>query len=141
MKAASSVAGGPLPSLTRHHAPDRPKMCFIGILTEHPKEGLILFETGSGKDYPQVCSAPLDDIFAQINYDPVQELDKQIELTGHSIKDVKMMIMGHLHLDHAGGLEQPFGTDVPILSMSKSSNTPSSASRTKATSAPIYPHR
>ena len=59
---------------------------------------------------PKYGGAPLNDIFAQIDYDPVQELDKQIELTGHSIKDIKMVIMGHLHLDHAGGLENFFGT-------------------------------
>ena len=106
--------GGTTTASDPAHVAERRKMCVIGILIEHPSEGLILFETGSGKDYPQVWGAPLNDIFAQVDYEPVQELDKQIELTGHSIKDVKMVIMGHLHLDHAGGLEQFFGTDVPI---------------------------
>lgn len=31
-----------------------------------------------------------------------------------SFQDVKAVIMGHLHLDHAGGLEHFKGTDVPI---------------------------
>jgi glyoxylase-like metal-dependent hydrolase (beta-lactamase superfamily II) len=35
-------------------------------------------------------------------------------MTGNRIEDVKMVIMGHLHLDHAGGLEHFRGTDVPI---------------------------
>ncbi len=38
----------------------------------------------------------------------------QIKACGHDIKDVKAVIFGHLHLDHAGGLEHFRGTDVPI---------------------------
>lgn len=91
-------------------APERRKMVVISVLIEHPTEGLILFETGSGKDFPNVWGAPLNDIFAQVDYNEEQELDKQIELAGHSIKDVKMVIMGHLHLDHAGGLQYFIGT-------------------------------
>lgn len=65
-------------------------------------------------DYPEIWGAPLNDIFARVDYDESQEIDKQIEKTGHNIKDVKMVIMGHLHLDHAGGLENFRGTKVPI---------------------------
>jgi glyoxylase-like metal-dependent hydrolase (beta-lactamase superfamily II) len=83
-------------------------------LIEHPTEGLILFETGGGKDYPEVWGAPLNDIFARVDYSEDHELDAQIKKTGHDIKDVKAVIMGHLHLDHAGGLEHFKGTDVPI---------------------------
>jgi glyoxylase-like metal-dependent hydrolase (beta-lactamase superfamily II) len=43
-----------------------------------------------------------------------QELEKAIEKTGHSIKGVKAVIMGHLHLDHAGGLVHFKETDVPV---------------------------
>lgn len=89
-------------------------MVIISVLIEHPQEGLILFETGAGKDYPEMWGAPLNDIFARVNYTPEQELDAAIAMTGHNIKDVKMVIMGHLHLDHAGGLEHFVGTDVPI---------------------------
>lgn len=39
-----------------------------------------------------------------INPDAAQELPAAIKKTGHDIKDVKHVIMGHLHLDHAGGL-------------------------------------
>ena len=86
----------------------------VSVLIEHPTEGLILFETGAGKDYPEVWGAPLNDVFARVDYQKEQELDAQIAMTGHNIKDVKAVIMGHLHLDHAGGLEHFVGTDVPI---------------------------
>jgi glyoxylase-like metal-dependent hydrolase (beta-lactamase superfamily II) len=42
------------------------------------------------------------------------ELDAAIAKTGNDIKDVKAVFMGHLHLDHAGGLEHFRNTDVPI---------------------------
>ncbi|KAI1035054.1 hypothetical protein LB503_011694 [Fusarium chuoi] len=42
------------------------------------------------------------------------ELDAAIKKTDHDIKDVKGVIIEHLHLNHAGGLEYFRGTDVPI---------------------------
>lgn len=89
-------------------------MVIIGALIEHPDEGLLLFETGAGKDYPELWGPPLNDIFARVDYSPDQELDVAIAKTGHSIKDIKAVIMGHLHLDHAGGLHHFKDSEVPI---------------------------
>lgn len=75
------------------------------ILIEHPLEGLILWETGCGKDYPTVWGPQLSDIFTRVRYEPKHELDAQIEATGHKVEDIKKIIIGHLHLDHAGGLD------------------------------------
>jgi len=86
----------------------------ISILISHPVAGLILFETGGGHDYPTIWNAPLNDIFARVNYSPEQELPAAIARTGNSITDVKAVIMGHLHLDHAGGLEHFRTTDIPV---------------------------
>lgn len=47
-------------------------------------------------------------------YKPEHRLPDAIKATGNDIKDVKAIIIGHLHLDHAGGLEHFVGTDVPI---------------------------
>lgn len=93
---------------------ERWKGCLNAALIEHPTEGLILFETGAGPDYPEVWGPPLNDVFARVDYEEEHELDKAIEKTGHSIKDIKAVVMGHLHLDHAGGLIHFKGTDVPI---------------------------
>lgn len=84
------------------------------VLIDHPTEGLILFETGCGKDYPEIWGAPLNDIFARSRYDAEHELDAAIAKVGYNIKDIKMVIIGHLHLDHAGGLDKFIGSDVPI---------------------------
>lgn len=93
---------------------ERRAMIMMCVLIEHPTFGLILYETGPGKNYPEVWGPQLSDVFARVNYAPEQELEAQIATTGHSIKDVKAVVMGHLHLDHAGGLEHFKGTDVPI---------------------------
>ncbi len=92
----------------------RRKLAVISILISHPTEGLLLYETGAGKDYPKVWGPPLNDIFAQVDHKPEYELEAAIALTGNDIKDVKGVIMGHMHLDHAGGLEHFKGTGVPI---------------------------
>ncbi|KAK5130787.1 hypothetical protein LTR08_001677 [Meristemomyces frigidus] len=75
------------------------------VLIDHPIEGLILWETGSGKNYPQVWGPALSDVFTRVRYEPAHELDAAIEATGHKLEDVKKIIIGHLHLDHAGGLD------------------------------------
>ncbi|KAK5163807.1 uncharacterized protein LTR77_010481 [Saxophila tyrrhenica] len=104
----TSTASNPNPGVTRR------KGVIISVLIEHPTEGLLLFETGGGENYPEVWGAPLNDIFARVDYTSDHELTEQIKKTGHDIKDIKAVIMGHLHLDHAGGLENFKGTTVPI---------------------------
>ncbi|EHY58635.1 hypothetical protein HRR83_007356 [Exophiala dermatitidis] len=75
------------------------------ILIEHPHEGLILWETGCGKDYPEVWGPTLSDVFARVKYEPRHELKAAVEATGNKLEDIKKIIIGHLHLDHAGGLD------------------------------------
>jgi len=65
-------------------------------------------------DYPEVVPPQLNDLFSRVDYTPDMTLATQIAATGNDIKDVKMIIMGHLHLDHAGGLEPFRGTGVPV---------------------------
>ncbi|KAH7395416.1 beta-lactamase-like protein [Cadophora sp. MPI-SDFR-AT-0126] len=75
------------------------------VLIDHPHEGVILWETGCGKDYPEVWGPQLIDVFTRIKYEPRHELKAAIEATGHKLEDVKKIILGHMHLDHAGGLD------------------------------------
>lgn len=74
-------------------------------LIEHPIEGCILWETGCGKDYPEVWGPAVIDVFTRVRYEEKHELKNAIEATGHTLEDVKKIIIGHLHLDHAGGLD------------------------------------
>lgn len=61
------------------------------VLIEHPHEGLILWETGCGKDYPEIWGPIVSDLFARIRYEPQHELRPAIEATGNKIEDVKKM--------------------------------------------------
>jgi len=84
-KANISTASNPAP------ASQRRKLIQYAVLIEHPKEGLILWECGSGENWPEVVGAPLNDIFARVDYKPEYELQAQVEATGHKIEDIKMV--------------------------------------------------
>lgn len=92
----------------------RRRLIMLAILIEHPTEGLILYETGGGENYPEIVGEHVQDVFSRVDYDKSMNLDEQIALTGHKIEDVKMVIIGHLHLDHSGGLEHFKGKNVPV---------------------------
>ncbi|KAF5627610.1 metallo-hydrolase oxidoreductase [Fusarium sp. NRRL 25303] len=102
------TASHPISENKRRH------LVMMSVLIEHPEDGLLLYATGTGKDYPVVWGPQLANIFARGGYSEDMELGAAIKKTGHDIKDVKGVIIGHLHLDHAGGLEYFRGTDVPI---------------------------
>lgn len=53
-------------------------------------------------------------MFPRIQYEQRHRLPAAIAATGYDIKDIKAVIMGHLHMDHAGGLEHFRNTGVPI---------------------------
>ncbi|KAF2739213.1 Metallo-hydrolase/oxidoreductase [Polyplosphaeria fusca] len=109
------LRGGGVSSLSNPNPPSlRRRLVMLGFLIEHPTEGLILYETGAGPDYPEVVGPQVSDVFGRVDYDPSMDLDKQIAQTGHDIKDVKMVIIGHLHLDHAGGLDPFRNTGIPV---------------------------
>ncbi len=42
---------------------------FSSISTEHPDEGLILFEIGAGKDCLEALGTPSNVFFARVNYE------------------------------------------------------------------------
>ncbi|QKX60004.1 uncharacterized protein TRUGW13939_07146 [Talaromyces rugulosus] len=92
----------------------RRELMILSALIELPGVGLILYETGCAEDLDVKWGAPLTDIFPRIMYSEEKKLPAAIKSTGHDIKDVKAVIIGHLHLDHAGGLEHFVDTDVPI---------------------------
>lgn len=104
----TSSASNPNPDSKRR------QLVMLGYLIEHPSEGLILYETGAGSDYPEVFGAQVTDVFARVGWDESMGLEQQVAKTGHNIKDIKKVVIGHLHLDHAGGLDPFRNTDVPI---------------------------
>ncbi|CAK7270382.1 hypothetical protein SEPCBS119000_004060 [Sporothrix epigloea] len=92
----------------------RRELALLACLIEYPGLGLILYETGCAEDLEVKWGAPLTDIFPRTQYTVENRLPEAIRQTGNDIKDVKAVIVSHLHLDHAGGLEHFLDTDVPI---------------------------
>ena len=86
-----------LPDLS-HLTPDRnagvpvtiPILMFV---IEHEK-GLVVVDTGVDTD---TCRDPLLDV------QPAQRIDNQLMALGYEPRDVRYVILTHLHLDHMGG--------------------------------------
>lgn len=104
----TASASEPNPTLERTEAP------VYNLLIEHP-EGTILWDTGShpeaGEGY---WPAPLYDAFEHVDAHE-HHLADDLDGAGFDLADVDYVIQTHLHLDHAGGLYNFEGTDVPIL--------------------------
>lgn len=92
------------------------KLEMYSVLIDHPSAGLILWEVGPGQfdSYPETWG-PVCDVFVPTDRNNMQALDVAVKNAGYSIDDVKHVIIGHLHLDHAGGLQYFKGrSDVKI---------------------------
>jgi len=85
-----------------------------GALIEHPDEGVILYEAGPAPNWEELWPAPVKEVFGITKYTEANRLDNMLKKAGYTVKDVKGIILGHMHLDHAGGLEFFRGMDVPI---------------------------
>jgi len=92
----------------------RKNLAMVGALIEHPQYGLILYEAGPAPNYKELWPEGVFEIFAVTSYTDDNRLDNILQKLGYGIKDIKAVIIGHLHLDHAGGLELFRGTNVPI---------------------------
>jgi glyoxylase-like metal-dependent hydrolase (beta-lactamase superfamily II) len=92
----------------------RVRISMIAALIEHPRHGLLLYDVGSAPDPPAWWGPEFCDAFPWVVYGEEHRLDRAIALTGNNIDDVSAIIISHLHLDHAGGLEYFRGRDVPV---------------------------
>jgi glyoxylase-like metal-dependent hydrolase (beta-lactamase superfamily II) len=97
-------------------APDSPRrtVAMIASLIEHPKAGPVLFDTGPAPNYKELWPPPVQELFAISTYEPEHRLDAALEAAGFGLDDIRAVVMSHLHLDHAGGLELFRGRDIPI---------------------------
>lgn len=81
----------------------------VGII-EHPKHGLVLWDTGINDAVcdPQTADAywgpGLRDAFGVLNFTREHAIDAQLKRLGFRPEDVRYVIYSHLHLDHAGGM-------------------------------------
>ena len=104
----AAVVSDPYPKYERRH------ISVVASVIEHPTAGPILFETGCAQHAKDEWPAPAWEAFPLNVYEEEHHLDKALEAAGYGIDEIRAVVMGHLHLDHAGGLEHFRGTNVPI---------------------------
>jgi glyoxylase-like metal-dependent hydrolase (beta-lactamase superfamily II) len=90
------------------------RLRMYGVLLEHPQAGLILYEVGAPPNYEELWPASVLDVFPVTTYTEEHRLDRRLERLGHSLDQISAIVIGHLHIDHAGGLEFFRGRDVPV---------------------------
>ncbi|MCI9599368.1 MAG: N-acyl homoserine lactonase family protein [Lachnospiraceae bacterium] len=77
------------------------------ILIRHPKLGNILYDTGNSPYYSREYPKSVLETY------PVEEfisIEEALKLHGLTAEDIDMLILSHLHFDHAGGLRYFAGT-------------------------------
>jgi N-acyl homoserine lactone hydrolase len=95
--------------------PDHEIVEFVvwNAVVDHP-DATILWDTGSHPDAGDgYWPKPLYDAFEHVDAAD-HHLDDDLNDVGYTLDDIDAVVMSHLHLDHAGGLRQFAGTDVPI---------------------------
>ena len=95
-------------------ASPRREVAIIAALIEHPTAGPILFDTGAPANFAELWPPVVQELFAITTYEREHHLDAALEAAGFGVQDVRAIVMSHLHLDHAGGLELFRGSDVPV---------------------------
>jgi glyoxylase-like metal-dependent hydrolase (beta-lactamase superfamily II) len=70
---------------------------------EHP-EGVIVVETGSGAREIATALAPYFQLAMRFDIELEQEVGPQLRSLGIGERDVKTLVLTHLHIDHDGGL-------------------------------------
>jgi glyoxylase-like metal-dependent hydrolase (beta-lactamase superfamily II) len=109
------LAGGGVSTASQPSPPAaRRTVAMIASLIEHPKVGPVLFDTGAPPAYKELWPPIVQELFAITRYEPEHHLDTALEAAGYGIDDIKAIVLSHLHLDHAGGLEYFRGRDIPI---------------------------
>jgi glyoxylase-like metal-dependent hydrolase (beta-lactamase superfamily II) len=92
----------------------RRRVAMIAAVVEHPKAGPILFDTGAAPAFRELWPPVVQELFAITRYDDEHHLDAALQAAGYGVDDVRAIVLSHLHLDHAGGLELFRGRDVPV---------------------------
>lgn len=77
------------------------------VLIQHPILGNILYDTGNSPYYSTQYPAHVLDTYPVTEFISIKDALCEVGLT---VNDIDMIIMSHLHFDHAGGLQYFKGT-------------------------------
>jgi glyoxylase-like metal-dependent hydrolase (beta-lactamase superfamily II) len=92
----------------------RRRVAVVAAVIEHPVVGPILFDSGCAQHAEEEWPEQAWDLFPLTRYEDEHHLDRALNAAGYGVDEIKAVVMSHLHLDHAGGLEHFRGTDVPV---------------------------
>ena len=96
---------------------DWPKVPIVAFLIEHPSVGRILVDTGF---HPSVAVNPKENLgpffgrLYKIEMRPEQAIPAQLRARGIDPREIEIVIMTHLHLDHASAISE-FTESVYVL--------------------------
>ena len=89
---------------------ERMRVPVPAFLVEHPGVGLVLVDTGF---HPSVAVDPRENlgrafttVFKDFEMDPEQAVPAQLRELGRSAADVKLVVVTHLHADHASAMSE-----------------------------------
>ncbi|MDZ7689006.1 MAG: N-acyl homoserine lactonase family protein [Halobacteriales archaeon] len=97
----------PSPELRREYFP------VWNLVIDHP-DATVLWDTGS---HPEAGDGYWDEeLFDAFAHEDADERDLRTALdeVGFAVEDIDAVVQSHLHIDHAGGLHNFEGTDVPV---------------------------
>jgi glyoxylase-like metal-dependent hydrolase (beta-lactamase superfamily II) len=92
----------------------RRRVAIIAAVVEHPRVGPVLFDTGAAAGFRELWPPIVQELFAITRYEHEHHLDTALEAAGYGLEDIRAIVLSHLHLDHAGGLELFRGREVPV---------------------------
>lgn len=77
------------------------------VLIRHPDVGYILYDTGNDPQWRETYTAEVKNTYPVSN---VISIAEALEKEGLTVNDINVLILSHLHFDHAGGLKFFSGT-------------------------------
>ena len=79
----------------------------VAVLIEHPELGNVLYDTGNSPDYASVYT---EDMLHDYPLTECVSIKDALAEKGLTPDDIDLIILSHLHFDHAGGLKDFVGT-------------------------------
>ncbi len=101
---------------------DRESMDVFAFVIEHPKAGLVVFDTGlspRAHDDPAHYVGTIGRELGMLEMAVGQDLPTQMRAAGFDPADVSMVVISHLHFDHTGTIESFPEAEVVIAAEEK----------------------